>query len=190
MTDFVVHTAQTALAPAGEKLAQIGKAWGFVPNLHGVLAESPETLEGYDTLFGLVGKTTLTPIEQQVAFLAVNYENECEYCMAGHTALAGMAKVPAPIVAALREGEAVADARLEALRRFAAAVTRQRGDVGEAAVAAFLAAGFTRRNVLEIVLIVATKTISNYTNHIARTPNDAFMANTAWTAPSRRVAAA
>jgi uncharacterized peroxidase-related enzyme len=190
MSDFVVHTAQTAPAPAGEKLAQIGKAWGFVPNLHGILAESPEALEGYDTLFGLVGKTTLTPIEQQVAFLAVSYENECAYCMAGHTALASMAKVPAPVVAALREGQAVADPRLEALRRFAGAVTRQRGDVGDAATEAFLEAGFTKRNVLEIVLLVATKTISNYTNHIARTPNDAFMANTAWTAPSRRPAIA
>jgi uncharacterized peroxidase-related enzyme len=190
MTDFIVHTAQTAPVPAAEKLAQIGKAWGFVPNLHGILAESPETLEGYDALFGLVGKTTLTAIEQQVAFLAVNYENECAYCMAGHTALAGMAKVPAQAVSALREGQTIADARLEALRNFAAAVTRQRGDVGEAVVAEFLAAGFTKRNVLEIVLIVATKTISNYTNHIARTPNDAFMANTAWTAPSRRAAEA
>ena len=56
-------------------------------------------------------------------------------------------------------------------------------------MAAFLGAGFTKRNVLEVVLVVATKTISNYVNHIAHTPNDAFMADTAWTAPSRRSAA-
>lgn len=186
MSAFVVHTAQTAPAPAGEKLAQIGKAWNFVPNLHGILAESPETLEGYDTLFALVGKTTLSPIEQQVAFLAASYENECAYCMAGHTVLAGMAKVPAQAVAALREGQAIDDPRLDALRRFVRAVVSRRGDVGDDAVAQFLAAGFTKRNVLEVVLVVATKTISNYTNHIAHTPNDAFMANTAWTAPARR----
>jgi AhpD family alkylhydroperoxidase len=190
MSAFVVHTAQTAPAPAGEKLAQIGKNWGFVPNLHGILAESPETLDGYDALFGLVAKTTLTPVEQQVAFLAVNYENECEYCMAGHSVLAGMAKVPAATIEALREGGTIADSRLEALHGFVAKVVRQRGAVGDAAVAEFLAAGFTARNVLEVVLIVATKTISNYTNHIARTPNDAFMANTAWIAPSRRAAEA
>lgn len=189
MSTFVVHTAQTAPAPAGEKLAQIGKTWNFVPNLHGILAESPETLEGYDALFGLVGKTTLTPVEQQVAFLAVSAENECEYCMAGHTVLAGMAKVPAQAVQALRDGGKIEDAKLEALRIFASKVVRERGHVGDASVAQFLAAGFTQRNVLEIVLIVATKTISNYTNHIAHTPNDAFMANTAWTAPSHRNAA-
>jgi AhpD family alkylhydroperoxidase len=190
MSGFVVHTTQTAPAPAGEKLAQIGKNWGFVPNLHGILAESPETLEGYEVLFGLVGKTTLTPVEQQVAFLAVNYENGCEYCMAGHTVLAGMAKVPEQAVGALRDGTAIDETRLETLRAFVAQVVRDRGDVGDAAVAKFLAAGFTKRNVLEIVLIVATKTISNYANHIAHTPNDAFMANTAWTAPARRARAA
>jgi uncharacterized peroxidase-related enzyme len=189
MTDFTLHTAQTALPEAAAKLAQIEKAWQFVPNLHRILAESPETLEGYDILFGLVGKSTLTPAEQQVVFLTVNYENECEYCMAGHSVLAKMAKVPADAIAALRENAKLADARLEALHTFAKAVVRERGRVGDAAVAAFLGAGFTKRNVLEVVLVVATKTISNYVNHIAHTPNDAFMADTAWTAPSRRAAA-
>jgi uncharacterized peroxidase-related enzyme len=189
MTDFTLHTAQTALPEAAAKLAQIEKAWQFVPNLHRILATSPETLEGYDTLFGLVGKTTLTPAEQQVVFLTVNYENECEYCMAGHSVLAKMAKVPADAIAALRENAKLADARLQALHAFAQAVVRERGRVGDAAVAAFLAAGFTKRNVLEVVLVVATKTISNYVNHIAHTPNDAFMADTAWTAPSRRTTA-
>ena len=186
MTVFKLHDAQSAPGVAGAKLAEIEKAWKFVPNLHRTLAESPEALEGYDTLFGLVGKSTLTPIEQQTVFLTVNYENECEYCMAGHSVLAAMAKMPAGEIAALRENETLSDARLEALHAFTRAVVRERGKVGDAAVAAFLDAGFTRRNVLEVVLVVATKTISNYVNHIAHTPNDAFMKDTAWTAPSRR----
>jgi AhpD family alkylhydroperoxidase len=189
MADFTLHTAQTALPDAGAKLAQVEQAWQFVPNLHRILAESPETLEGYDTLFGLVGKSTLTPAEQQVVFMSINYENECEYCMAGHSVLAKMAKLPDAAIAALRENGTLADKRLEVLHVFTQKVVRQRGQVGDAAVAAFLAAGFTKRNVLEVVLAVATKTISNYVNHIARTPNDAFMADTAWTAPKHRAAA-
>ena len=188
MTRFTLHTPQTAPGDAGVQLAQINQAWGFIPNLHRTLAESPELLAGYDQLFSLVGKTSFSPVEQQVAFLAINYVNECEYCMAGHTALAGMVKVPAEIIAALRDGTALPDARLDALARFAAAVTERRGHVGDAAVSAFLGAGFTQRQVLEVILIVATKTISNYTNHITHTPTDAFMANTLWVAPSRRAA--
>ena len=190
MATFTLHTPDTATAAAGAQLAGIEKAWKFIPNLHRILAESPELLEGYDTLFGLVGKTSFTPAEQQIAFLAVNYENECEYCMAGHSVLAAGAKVPADVIGALRENQPVADSRIQALRSFVQNVVQSRGKVGDRAVDAFLAAGFTQRNVLEVVLIVATKTISNYTNHLTHTPNDAFMANTTWTAPSRRTQAA
>lgn len=190
MAHFTLHTPDTAPGAAGAQLAGIEKAWKFIPNLHRTLAESPELLAGYDMLFGLVGKTSFTPAEQQIAFLAVNYENECEYCMAGHSVLAAGAKVPGDVIQALRENEMVADARIQALRSFVQAMVRLRGKVGDEVLSAFLDAGFTQRNVLEVVLIVATKTISNYTNHITHTPNDAFMANTTWTAPSRRARAA
>jgi uncharacterized peroxidase-related enzyme len=189
MTRFTLHTPDTAAPAAAEKLRAVEAQWKFIPNLHRILAESPETLAAYDTLFGLVAKTSFTPAEQQVAFLAVIQANECEYCMAGHSVLAKLAHVAPETIAALRDDQALADARLEALRRFAADVTLRRGQVGDAAVDAFIAAGFTQQNVLEVVLIVATKTISNYVNHIAHTPNDAFMQGTAWVAPSRRLAA-
>ncbi|MDX2103883.1 MAG: carboxymuconolactone decarboxylase family protein [Alphaproteobacteria bacterium] len=184
MTGFVIHSLETAPEASTGILSELSKGWGFIPNLHGILAESPEALAGYHTLFGLVGKTSLSPIEQQVAFLAVSFVNECSYCMAGHSALAAMAKVPAPVIAALRAGTEVPDAKLDALARFVRSVTTHRGSVGDEAVAAFLAAGFSRRAVLDVVLVVATKTLSNYTNHLTHTPDDAFMAATAWTPPA------
>jgi uncharacterized peroxidase-related enzyme len=190
MTRFTLHTAETAPAGSAEQLRGIEKAWGFVPNLHRTLAESPEALAAYDTLFGLVAKTSFTAVEQQVAYLAVIHANECEYCMAGHSVLARMAKVDAATIAALREALPLAEPRLEALRRFAADVALSRGQVGDAAIEAFLAAGFSRQQVLEVVLVVATKTISNYVNHLTHTPNDPFMAETRWVAPSRRAVAA
>jgi alkylhydroperoxidase family enzyme len=122
----------------------------------------------------------------------VNVLNACEYCTAGHTYLARAAKLDEAAIQALRSSQPIADARLEALRGFAESVVRERGFVGDAAVDAFLAAGFTRENVLEVITIVATKTISNYVNHITHTPKESFMADPslAWTAPRQRQMAA
>lgn len=192
MIRFDLHTAQTAPEASKPLLAQVKSAWGFVPTLHATLAESPVALEAYDTLFGLVGRSSFTPAEQQVAYQAINVFHGCEYCTAGHTFLSRKAGVPEDAIQALRNEQPIADARLQALRVFAEAVVRERGMVGDAAVAAFLAAGFTRAQVLEVVTIVATKTISNYTNHLTHTPKEVFMADPAlaWTAPANRPRAA
>jgi uncharacterized peroxidase-related enzyme len=182
---FTLHEAATAPAGSAEILERIKKAWGFVPNLHRVLAESPAALEAYSTLWNIAEKTSFTPQERNIVYLAIIYENECTYCMAGHTNLSRMAKVDNADIAAVREGRPIADAKLEALRAFAAKVTRQRGVVSEADVAAFKAAGYDNRAVLDVLVLAATKLISNYTNHLAETPNDALMTGAEWTAPGK-----
>jgi AhpD family alkylhydroperoxidase len=100
MSTFTLHTTETAPAAAKEQLAGIEKAWGFVPNLHRTLAESPVTLEAYNALFGLFGKSSFTPAEQQVVYLAINVVNECEYCTSGHSVLAKMAGLDAETISA------------------------------------------------------------------------------------------
>ncbi len=191
MTRFTLHTQDTAPEASKPLLAEVKKGWGFIPTLHATLAESPVALEAYDRLFALVGKSGLTPAEQQVVYQAINVFHECEYCTAGHTFLSRKAGVPEDAIQALREGQPIADARLQALRSFAETVVRERGRAGDAAVDAFLAAGFTKANLLEVVTIIATKTISNYTNHLTHTPKESFMADPAlaWVAPSRRAVA-
>src|ERR1700751_757280 len=134
---FTLYDAKTAPAASAEILNAVQKAWGFVPNLHRVLAQSPAALEAYSTLWGIAEKTSFTPQERNIAYLAIIYENECTYCMAGHTNLSKMAKVDDAPVAAVRDGKPIADAKQEALWQFAAKVTRQRGLVSEADVAAF-----------------------------------------------------
>lgn len=186
MASFPIHTPETAPEGARATLAATKAGWGFVPNLHAKLATAPVALEAYNQLFGLVGKTSLTAAEQQLAFLTVSALHECEYCVSGHTVLAGKAGLPAGVVAALREGGALPDAKLEALHRFLVAVVNGRGRVAPGELAGFLAAGYTEQQALELLVVVAAKTISNYANHLAGTPLDAFMANTAWVAPSRR----
>lgn len=180
---FRLHEAATAPAGSAPILEGVQAAWGFVPNLHRVLAESPAALEAYSTLWGIVEKTSLTPVERNVAYLAIIYENECEYCMAGHSNLSRMAGVEADHIAAVREGRPIADAKLQALRAFSAKVTRNRGVVSEADVASFRAAGYTNQAVLDVLVVAATKLISNYTNHLAKTPLDSFMAGAEWKAP-------
>lgn len=191
MTQFDIHTPDTAPEGSKAQLQATTKAWGFTPKLHAILAESPAALIGYDTLFALIGQSTLTPVEQQVAFLATSVFHGCEYCTMGHTYLSRAAGMGEDALAALRAGDLPADPKLAALAKFTRTVIETRGMAGDAAVEAFLAAGFTRANVLEVVTIIAAKTISNYTNHLTHTPKEAFMTDPAlaWSANDRRIAA-
>ena len=182
---FMLHDIKSAPAASAEILNDVQKTWGFVPNLHRVLAESPTALNAYTTLWGIAEKTSFTPQERNIVYLAIIYENECTYCMAGHSNLARMAKVDNAVISAVREGRPIADAKLEALRQFAAKLIRQRGVVSEADVAAFRRAGYDNRAVLDVLVLAATKLISNYTNHLAQTPNDAFMKGAEWSSPGK-----
>jgi AhpD family alkylhydroperoxidase len=183
MNSFQSYTIDTAPTASKPTLEEAKRTFGFVPNLQAHMAESPELLAGYTALWDLFAKSTLTPHEQQVVYLTSNFENDCHYCMAGHSTLAKMIKMDPAVIAALRAGTPLPDAKLEALHRFTTTVVRERGFVPHAEVETFLAAGYTRRNVLEVVLGIATKVMSNYTNHIVHTPYDAFMKGNEWTKP-------
>jgi len=178
---YPVHTIEDAPEAARATLATSRKAFGFVPNLIGVMAAAPALVEAYLTLGGLFARTSFSPSEQQVVLLAVSYVNGCEYCVAAHTAIAGMQKVPDDVVDALRTGNDIADDRLQALRAFTASVVEGRGWPARAAEEAFFAAGYTRAQALEVVLGVGMKTLSNYTNHLADTPLDEAFQPAKWT---------
>ena len=178
---FTRHSADTAPASSKPTLDGVKGAFGFVPNLQATMAESPELLAGYSALWDLFGKSSFTATEQQIVYMTANFEHECRYCMAGHTTLSKMQKIDDAVVQALRNGTAIPDAKLEALHAFVTAVVQDRGNVNDAGVQAFLDAGYTRQNVLEVVLGVATKVMSNYTNHLTGTPLDGFMSGNEWT---------
>jgi uncharacterized peroxidase-related enzyme len=182
---FTLHDASSAPTDSTEILDGVQKSWGLVPNLHRVLAASPAALEAYATLWGIAEKTGFTPQERNIAYIAIIYENECTYCMAGHTNLSRMAKVEPEAIEAVREGRPIADPKLEALRQFAAKVTRSRGVLSDADVSAFKAAGYDNRAMLDVLVLAATKLISNYTNHLAQTPLDPFMKGAEWNAPGK-----
>ncbi len=119
---YTIHTTDTAPAEARDLLAGAARSYGFVPNLLGIMAEAPSLLEGYWTLSRLFEASSLSATERQIVLLTVSAENTCEYCIAAHTVIAGMQRVPRDVVDAIRDGHAIADAKLEALRPFTAAV--------------------------------------------------------------------
>lgn len=180
MSIFTIHTNETAPEAAKPILEGVAKNYGFVPNLMGVFAEAPATLEAYVTLAGLVDKSSFSGAEAQVAILAVSFENECDYCMAAHSTVAAMKGVDEAVIEALRGGTSIADARLQALRLFAEIMVAKRGWADKAEIQDFLAAGFTRQNILDLVLILSFKTLSNYTNHLAKPAVDAAFQPRAW----------
>nr|WP_155197697.1 carboxymuconolactone decarboxylase family protein [Roseibium hamelinense] len=172
-------------APKGgaELLNNSLKAFGRIPGLHGVMAESPEHLEAYQRLHQLFQQTSLSTVEQNVVWLTINVEHECHYCVPAHTGIAHMQKVPQDVIDALRNQTPLPDEKLEALRDFTLKVVRERGNVNDADVQAFLDAGYTKRNVLDIILGLAQKVMSNYVNHLAQTPVDEVFHKFAWTPP-------
>jgi len=180
MSDFPLHTRDTAPEGARDLLAQVEAKFSFVPNLFGKLAESPAALETYCTLADIYGRTSLEPVEQQVVLLAISRENGCEYCVAAHSTGATMAGIPADIVTALRDGTPIADPKLEALRRFTERVVKQRGWLEPGDMEGLLAAGYGRKTVLDVLVGVAMKTFSNYVNHIVQTPLDQVFGPMAW----------
>ena len=181
--DFPVHTIDTAPDAARPTLEAALKGYGFVPNLLGMMANAPALVSGYASLSRIFDETSLTPAERQVVLLTTSFENACAYCMAAHSTIAAMQRIPAGVVDALRSGDSLPDDRLEALRRFTVAVVNTRGWPTTDVVQAFLDAGFGSQQVLEVVLGVSLKTLSNYANHLAETPVDGAFSSAAWTDP-------
>lgn len=188
MSKFTPQTLSTVATEGLELLEQVQGKYGFVPNLIGNMVHAPATAKAYLALGDLMGDTSFDLTEQQVILLAVSRYNECEYCVGAHSAISAMQKVPGNVVESIRNDHPIADQKLEALRAFTTTVVDQRGVLSEEQTKSFLAAGYSNAQILDVILGVAMKTISNYTNHIAQTKLDPAFADFAWEAPAATVA--
>lgn len=155
---------------------------GFIPNMYAGMANSPGLLQTYMDGYDRFRKDSgFTPAEQEVVFLTISRGNGCDYCMAAHSMIADqMSKVPPPVTEAIRKGQAIPDSKLAALSTFTDTLLATRGLPSKADVQAFLSAGYQERHVLEIILAIAVKTLSNYSNHLFHTPLDQMFANREW----------
>ncbi|MCM0614002.1 carboxymuconolactone decarboxylase family protein [Marinobacter sediminum] len=180
MAEFKKHDMNTAPEGAKPLLENSQKNMGRIPGLHGIMAESPQLLEGYQKLHQLVLETSFDNDEKTVVWQTINVENACHYCVPAHTGIAKMMGVSDDIINPLRDETPLPSEKLEALRTFTLAVMNKQGNVSQEDMAAFFEAGYNNRQVLEVILVLSQKVISNYVNHIAETPVDEPFKKFAW----------
>jgi len=140
------------------------------------MAESPAALAAYTQVSGILDEhSALTPEERQIAMLTVSAESGCDYCLAAHSTVARMMKMDEALVKTLREKGTPDDPKQAALVTMIRRLIEKRGWISEEEQNEFFQAGYSNRHLLDVDTILALKTLSNYTNHLAETPmDDAF----------------
>jgi alkylhydroperoxidase family enzyme len=177
MSNFELYSLENAPDAAKPLLEKSIKGFGMLPNLHAVMAESPALLDAYQQLHELAQNASFDKDELTVVWQTINVEHGCHYCVPAHTAIANMMGVDADITEALRNQSPLESTKLETLRDTTLLMVRNRGIIKQVDIDTFYAVGFNKQNILDIVLILAQKVMSNFTNHLAETPvDDAFQA--------------
>jgi uncharacterized peroxidase-related enzyme len=184
LTTLNLLTSDTAPVGSRAILESTAAQLGMVPNLYAEMAHSPGLFStyrlGYDSFRGDSG---FNKTEQEIVLLAISRFHECTYCVAVHSVVADRNKVPVEVTDAIRLGQPIPDPKLQALNAFTTAMVATRGRPSSLDLEQFIAAGYSEKKVLEIILAIAVKTISNYTNHIFDTPLDAGFSHRAWSPP-------
>ena len=142
----------------------------FVPNLYATFAYSPTALGNYLTLQN--AKSSLTSKQRELVNLVVSQVNECEYCLAAHTAVGKMVGFTDAQIMEIRHGHASFDPKLDALAQFVREVTLKRGKVDSASTQAFLEGGWTQGNLVDVMMVIGDKIISNYLHGVTKIPVD------------------
>lgn len=184
MKTFEIYTPETAPAPADAMLSGLKDTLGFVPNVFAVMAGTPPVLGAFMALNQAFAETSLTPQEREVVQMTVSVQNGCFYCVAGHTAFARAQGVLETVIGAVRDCGIIADPKLQALQAFTRAANDKRGQGDEQDIQRFLAAGYTREQMQEVILGICVKTFSNLTSNLLQIPLDDAFAPHAWD-PSR-----
>jgi uncharacterized peroxidase-related enzyme len=170
MKTFTVPTLAT-VTPANQAIfAQLEKGLGMVPNLYATMAWSEHALGTYLALQN--AKSSLKAKEREVINLVVSQVNDCAYCLAAHTALGGMVGFTPEQIVEIRKGGALFDARLDALARLVKSAAERRGHAAPELVDAFFAAGYTEENLVDAVVVIGDKIITNYLHALTRVPVD------------------
>jgi uncharacterized peroxidase-related enzyme len=173
MTSFSIYTPEDAPEKSRDTLESIKSSYGFIPNIYGIMAEAPSVLKAYLDLNKLLTQSSFSPTEQQILLLAVSAENNCDYCLAAHTTVAkGIKEFNLADAEGIKGNQDLSDDRLNTLVSFTRKFVKNRGFLEQSEIDNFLAQGFTKQQLLEVILAVSMKTLSNYVNHVAHTPVD------------------
>jgi len=171
-TWFTEHTIESAPPASRRSMTATSNHLGYLPSATARWAASPQLLDGFGKLSGLFESCTLDPVAREVVVMTIATRNGCHLCVAMHTARLSALGADAELIATLRSAGPVADERLAAIRSFTLRVLDTAGQVGDEAMRAFLASGYTTQNALEVVLGIGTYTMSTLANRLTDAPVD------------------
>lgn len=181
---YQIYDISSANASARPVLEQVMAHYQFVPNALGAMIESPEAVKAYLALDELVNQNSLSDVQRHVVFLTITREYNCGYCVAAHTAFSQMGGVDGEVIQQLREGEPLSDPALNELQNFTARLVQTGCNISEQDIDRFLAHGHTRRQVLDIITMIANKLIAVFANRVMGTDLDEMLAPARWSRPS------
>ena len=171
MTRLQAIDPETATGPAKQLLDGVQKKLGFTPNIMRTMANSPAVLQGYLNFSNALGKGSLSPkLREQIA-LVVAQDNQCEYCLAAHSAIGRTVGLSEEAIRDSRRGESP-DGKEAAILEFASTLVVNRGWVTDKELAKLHKAGVTEGEIAEIIANVGLTLFTNYFNHVAQTEID------------------
>lgn len=179
-------TVETADPISRMILESTQKAIGMIPNMYGLMSNNPALLDAYRSSYDTFrANAGFTPAEQEVVLLSVSYENNCDYCMAAHSFVGdNMSNVPIEVTEAIRNNTEIPNSKLKALSLFTRAMTTKRGNPTQVDIDSFIAAGYTTEHILGVITGIGVKTMSNYFNHVFKTPVDQVFKDRTWVKPN------
>lgn len=177
---FELHNTSSAPQASKAMLSDSLKTFGMIPNLHAVMAESPNVLASYKYLHEKFQTSSFNEEELTVVWQTINVEHACHYCVPAHTGIAHMMKVDPEITEALRNSLKLPSARLQVLHDLTLDILRTRGMANKEKLEAFFAQGYKKAQLLEIILGLSQKVMSNYINHLSETPVDKAFVQYIW----------
>ena len=180
MPTYPIHTIASAPEKSKPALEQLEQAFGVLPNLAAVISNSPKLINSLVGVFQQVHSSSLTEQEIQIVLLTDAVANSSAYAVAFHTALALKQGVRSEETDAIRARHVPKQRRFAALSTLAKTLIEKRGHLSEEELDAFLATGFTKEQVQEVIAIVAASTITNYAGTIANPPLEGQFQQFAW----------
>ncbi len=171
MSRFTLIDPATASGKTGELLSTVKAHMGLVPNMTRAMVNSTAVLEGYLGLAGALGHGALNPQLREKLALVVAQSNECDYCLAAHTAIGGMVKIPSEEIIQSRKGKST-DTKTETALQFGLSILSTRGHVSDSDIAEVRKAGFSDGEIGEIIAHVALNVFTNYFNSVVQTDVD------------------
>ncbi|WP_034060849.1 carboxymuconolactone decarboxylase family protein [Lacinutrix jangbogonensis] len=179
-------TIETADAISSKLLEGAKKGMGMIPNMYATMANNTALFDAYMHSYKTFRENAgFTSQEQEIIFLSIAFENECDYCMSAHSFVADKAsKVPTEITDAIRNNTKIEDVKYKALSTFSRVMTYKRGNPSLEDINTFLDAGYTQNNILGVIAGLGVKTMSNYFNHVFNTPVDDAFSSRVWIKPN------